>query len=234
MQYPVITVRERELGYRFMAAEAAWILSGDDKVATIEPFSKRIASFSDDGERFFGAYGPKVLGQLAYAAATLKEDVFSRRSVISIWRENPPTTKDYPCTLSLQFLVRPPFVHTVATMRSSDAWLGWPYDVFNFTMITVALLQVLREIGGPGYQLGSLTLTAGSQHLYEENFEAAKVAGMKPTELFQYRGLDPWEFKSPEHVISHLWSVARGEAVSATWLNELPHMAEVVKPRLVH
>ena len=62
MRYPVLTIAERKLSHRFMAAEAFWILSGDDTVAGIIPWNKRIAEFSDDGQTFFGAYGPKVVG----------------------------------------------------------------------------------------------------------------------------------------------------------------------------
>jgi hypothetical protein len=49
MDYPVVTIKNRKLGYKFMAAEAAWILSGDNRVATIEPYAKAIKQFSDDG-----------------------------------------------------------------------------------------------------------------------------------------------------------------------------------------
>lgn len=234
MQFPVITVAQRELGYKFMCAEAAWILAGRNDVATIKPFSKAIAKFSDDGETFFGAYGPKVTDQLPYCAATLKQDPYSRQAVINIWRENPKSTKDCPCTLSLQFILRQPFVHTVATMRSSDAWLGWPYDCFNFTMITVALLLILRELECPRYALGSLTLQAGSQHLYEENFEGAKVCAITPTPAFQYAPVNPWDFHEPAHLVRHLWSLAKGEAVSADWLRELPHVPKTMNSTVVH
>jgi len=87
MKSPVLTVRERKLGYKFMAAEAAWILSGDNRVATIEPYSKVIAQFSDDGERFFGSYGPKVVDQISYVVDKLIEDESTRHGLINIWRE---------------------------------------------------------------------------------------------------------------------------------------------------
>ena len=66
MTQPVITISERKLGYRFMAAEAAWIMSGDNRVATISPYSKAISNFSDDGILFFGAYGPRIRDQLGH------------------------------------------------------------------------------------------------------------------------------------------------------------------------
>lgn len=234
MAFPVVTVAQRELGYKFMCAEAAWILTGRNDVKTIVQFSKRIAQFSDDGETFFGAYGPKVLDQLPYCASVLREDPWSRRAVINIWREKPENTKDYPCTLSLQFLLRGPYAHTVATMRSSDAWLGWPYDVFNFTMVTVALLLMLRDLGAPRLALGSLTLQAGSQHLYEENFEGTKLCAATPTPAFQYAACNPWDFQEPAHLVRHLWSLAKGEAVSCGWLQELPHVPKSLNSAAVH
>ena len=173
---PVVTVAERQLGYRFLCAEAAWIMDGDDRVETIAPYSKEISRFSDDGVKFFGAYGPKILDQREYVISTLAADRSSRQAVISIWRENPPTTRDVPCTLTLQWLIRDTSLHCVASMRSSDAWLGIPYDGFNFSMLTLGLLLELRRRFPADWSpvdLGTITLQLGSSHLYEKNFEAA-------------------------------------------------------------
>ena len=54
MEYPIVTISERNLGYRFMPAEAAWILSGDNRVETIKPYSNSIADYSDDGVYLHG------------------------------------------------------------------------------------------------------------------------------------------------------------------------------------
>src|ERR1700741_864816 len=64
LQYPVIVEPLRKMGYRFMAASAAWMLTGDNRVETIRPYSSTIADFSDDGKTFFGAYGPKIRDQI--------------------------------------------------------------------------------------------------------------------------------------------------------------------------
>jgi hypothetical protein len=71
MNQPVITIKERGLGYKFMAAEAAWIMSGDNRVSTIAQFSKQISNFSDDGILFFGAYGPRIRDQLGHVTSSL-------------------------------------------------------------------------------------------------------------------------------------------------------------------
>lgn len=172
MTAPVVLSRARRLGRKFMFAEAAWILSGDNRVSTIASYSKKISDFSDDGIRFFGAYGPPLRDQLGHVVRALRADPESRQAVVTLWRPNPPVTKDLPCTVALQWLIREEQLHCVATMRSSDAWLGWPYDVFNFSTVSLAIwLELGRHFAPQG--LGNLYLTAGSQHLYERDANGA-------------------------------------------------------------
>lgn len=183
MRRPVLTVPNRDLSYKFMAAEAYWILTGDDRVETIAPYNKRIAEFSDDGIRFFGAYGPKVKDQLPYVVDALRRDASSRQAGLTIWRENPPRTKDVPCTVALFFNIRRGLLNVNAFMRSNDVWLGTPYDVFNFSMlghlVCARLNQypVLRSPSAPApapiIRPGRLYLTAASSHLYQQNWDAA-------------------------------------------------------------
>jgi len=206
MRYPMLNVAGRIEGkfHAFMLAEALWILKGDNRVESISYYSKMISKFSDDGRYFGGAYGPKIVDQLTYVVDKLIEDPDTRQAVINIWRENPRSTKDTPCTLSLQFLIRNGRLNCSATMRSSDAWLGWPFDVFNFSMISnfVNLLIQERVIKGgnkthlTNLKPGVLRLTAGSQHIYERNVE--KVAAILASDgvglasaAFQLEPADP-------------------------------------------
>jgi thymidylate synthase len=173
LNYPIVVEPLRNLGYRFMAAEAAWILSGDDRVATIKDYAKHIASFSDNGETFFGAYGPKIKAQLPFILDKLVEDQDTRQAVLTIWRESPPATKDVPCTVAVQWFIREGKLHCIDTMRSSDLWLGWPYDIFNFAMLSHYIRLCLRD-RGLEVGAGTLTLVAGSQHIYESNFNGVE------------------------------------------------------------
>lgn len=170
MNYPALVCPTRRPSYRFMAAEAFWILSGDDRVATIEPYNSNIARFSDDGERFFGAYGPHIVAQLPYVIRTLGEDRDTRQAYLRIWQDNPPPTKDVPCTLMLGWTIRGGEIHCHAFMRSSDVWLGVPYDVFNFSILSAYIRDQLAVMYGEVYPLGTLHLTAASSHLYDRNF----------------------------------------------------------------
>lgn len=173
MNQPVVTSRPK-LGHRFLAAEAWWILSGRNDVESIKTYSPHITSFSNDGLRFDGAYGPRIVDQLRYVVDTLWEDPESRQAVIEIWRPNPRPSKDIPCTIALQWVIRGGKLHCFDTMRSSDAWLGWPYDVFNFSMLSAYIALMLRDRSRKdplvrartAPSLGNLHLTAGSQHLY--------------------------------------------------------------------
>lgn len=172
---PVIYDAARKLSYRFMAAEALWILNGDYRVETIAPYNPNIAQFSDDGVTFFGAYGPRVISQLDHVVGALVADRDTRQAVISIWRPNPPKTKDVPCTVALAFNVRESALNVHAFMRSSDAWLGVPYDVFNFAMIGARVACAMNyESATPRLTLGRLYLTAVSSHLYAERFDDAE------------------------------------------------------------
>lgn len=173
---PVLTVPERGISYPFMAAEAYWIMSGDYRVETIEPYCPRIKKFSDDGETFFGAYGPKIVGQLQYVFHKLLEDRDTRQAGLTIWRENPPATKDMPCTVAVFFGIRENRLNAHVFMRSSDAWLGIPYDVFNFSMLTHLVCTALNGNGiNYGIEPGMLYLTAASSHLYERNWDGAEA-----------------------------------------------------------
>lgn len=182
MNYPIVNIPERKLNYRFMFAEAWWILSGSNRVADISQYMKGISQFSDNGITFRGAYGPKIVEQLDYIVETLAKEQNTRQAVLNIWRENPRSTKDYPCTLNMQWLIRDGKLNCITNMRSSDAWLGWVYDVFNFSMISNWILIALRKNHGIEIKLGNLYLTAGSQHLYFQNIEQAS------TILNTYRG----------------------------------------------
>lgn len=182
LEQPVVVAPTRRVSEKFLGAEAYWILSGDDRVETIAPFNKHIAQFSDDGERFFGAYGPKILDQLEYVVNKLVEDEDTRQAGLTLWRENPPTTKDVPCTIAMFFSIRDGRLNAHVYMRSSDVWLGVPYDVFNFSMVAMLVLCRLNTGRARAYagserariiEPGALYLTAASRHLYVRNQDEA-------------------------------------------------------------
>jgi thymidylate synthase len=122
-------------------------------------------------------------------------------------------------------------------MRSSDAWLGWVYDVFNFSCLSMWIVLALRQ-KGIDVKLGSLTLQAGSQHLYESNWDKvdkiiSKFAArhtMNDVESFEVAPVDLNQFNKPDDLVEYLKIIADlGKAPYTTneyainWLHELPH-----------
>jgi thymidylate synthase len=176
----------RGLSYRFMVAEWLWIAYGRDDVATIEKYNPYIAQFSDDGITFNGAYGRPVKAQWNIVLENLAGDPYTRQAVIDIFGGlRSRTSKDVPCTLSIQFFERFEKLEMTVTMRSSDVWLGLPYDVFTFTMLANKMAEQL------GIELGGLTLHLGSSHLYEvDRVKAHEVLSMPRVETVRSPVID--------------------------------------------
>lgn len=179
MNYPVVMSEPRKLSYIFMAAEAYWILGGDNTVAGLAPYNKHISQFSDDGITFAGAYGPPIGKQIDYVVTQLTKDNDTRQAVLTIWKPNPGPSKDIPCTVAMTFNIRGNKLNAHVFMRSSDAWLGIPYDFFSFSMVAAAVAFLVNQNNrytGPKLELGNLHWTGVSSHLYQEHYEAAHEA----------------------------------------------------------
>lgn len=168
MSRSLMTLKDRKLNYRFMFGEAWWIASGRNDVQSISSRMKAISNFSDNGYFFNGAYGPMIVDQLSYIIDSFSKDINTRQAVLTIWRPNPRDSKDFPCTLTMHFMLDEGKLNTFVTMRSSDIFLGWVYDVFNFSMVTLYLMYILKELHHipKETELGNLYLTANNQHAY--------------------------------------------------------------------
>lgn len=167
---PAIAAPGRDLNYRFMVAEFVWMLFGLDDVSVLARYNSKMADYSDDGLVLAGAYGPRIARHLPYVVRTLTQDPDSRQAVIPIFDDRATRpSKDVPCTLSLGFYLREGEVHVTAFMRSSDAWLGIPYDAFSFAMIGHVVAAAI------GARPGSVCITAGSQHMYDRDRAAVEA-----------------------------------------------------------
>ena len=178
MDHPIISIKERRLNYAFMLTEARWILEGDNQLAPLHAVNKQMQKFSDDGVTLSGAYGPRFVSQLDFVVNKLLEDPDTRQATLTLWTPNPRPSKDIPCTVAMDFKVRGGLLHAQVFMRSSDVWLGLPYDIFAFTCMAEQVRERLISQGGGNYkllELGTLYLTAASSHLYEEHWEKAAL-----------------------------------------------------------
>jgi thymidylate synthase len=186
----LLDVPARKLNVRFAVAEAIWMATGRSDLESLQRYNSVMKQFSDDGAFLTGAYGPHLRGGLARVIRKLKEDPNTRQAVLQIPRPQVYYTKDEPCTLSMQFIHRDGFLNCIVTMRSSDIWLGIPYDVFSFAFFQNCLAGQL------GMLRGWLSINAGSQHLYERDVdkvvELLHLAGVAGTlQMPSFDGFPP-------------------------------------------
>lgn len=155
--------------------ELCWYLAGSNSTDFIAYYLSRYRE-EDEGGSVHGAYGPRLLAyggfdQIAYVVERLKEDPSSRQAVIQLFDHDDVAAphKHVPCTCTFQFLVRGGRMLMLTHMRSNDAFIGLPHDMFAFTMIQEL---VARSVGVP---LGTYIHLVGSFHLYERDFKAAEA-----------------------------------------------------------
>lgn len=165
----ILVNSERDVNYRFMIAEWLWIQGGLDDVESLAQYNSVMRKFSDDGQILSGAYGPRLSSQWKYIKENLQKEA-SRQAVSTIWTPNPKDSKDIPCTISLHWMIRYETLHCTINMRSSDIWLGLPYDFFTFSQLTNYLSGEL------GVRMGSITMNLASSHLYLKDLQVAKKA----------------------------------------------------------
>lgn len=173
----IISVKERNINLGFNILEFLSIVAGDNTVKRLAELNPGIVQYSDDGEVFRGAYGPRLrnnaVDQFKQVIDKLKEDKDSRQAIMTIFdpKIDYVVTKDVPCTISFHFMIRNNKLNMNVYMRSNDAMLGHVIDVFVFTMIQELIANEL------GCELGEYYHFAGSFHLYEKDFEKAiKIA----------------------------------------------------------
>lgn len=171
----IMTNDIRKLSMRYAIGEMLWYMSANPSLSAIQHYTKAWDRMSDDRETVNSNYGYIVkeaynFNQYEYCKQLLTKDKNSRQAVIHIkvpknTLEHP--TKDLNCTVCLQFLIRENKLYCTTYMRSNDLWLGFPYDVFQFTCLQVRMAMEL------GLDIGTYTHIAGSLHLYARDFEKA-------------------------------------------------------------
>lgn len=154
--------------------ELLWILAGSNALDFIAHYISDYTKSSDDELTIHGAYGPRMFGrrpndQLARVISSLKSKPDSRQAVVQLFDRSDTLEyhSDIPCTCTMQFVIRDRQLHMLTSMRSNDAWLGLPHDVFAFTMIQELVARLLDV------KLGEYRHSVGSLHLYERDNEKA-------------------------------------------------------------
>lgn len=154
--------------------ELCWYLAQSNQ---LEFISYYITQYTDsaDGDVVIGGYGPRLfawkgLNQVNNVIETLRRKPDSRQAVIQLFdaTDLAESHNSVPCTCTLQFMLRNDTLHMLTSMRSNDAYIGLPHDVFCFTMLQEIVARTLSV------ELGIYKHAVGSLHLYDRNLDGSQ------------------------------------------------------------
>ena len=107
--------------------------------------------------------------QLLELIQNIKEDPYSRRHILSAWN---PGEIDLmalpPCHVMCQFYVNNGKLSCQMYQRSADMFLGVPFNIASYALLTHMIAQVCR------LDVGELIITIGDAHIYENHLEQVK------------------------------------------------------------
>jgi thymidylate synthase len=166
--------------------EFLWYLSKKNDLSFIGYYIPKYKKESLDGETIHGGYGPRLfnfrnkIDQVSNVINKLRSKPTSRKAVIQIFDAEDINSDhpEIPCTCTLQFIIRGGQLNMYVSMRSNDAFLGLPHDVFAFTMLQEVIAQSLDV------KLGWYKHSVCSLHLYKRHCDKARIylrEGHQPT-----------------------------------------------------
>jgi thymidylate synthase len=186
----------RKFSMSYACAEMLWYLSGTDDVEFIGHYAPSYVNYTEDGVHAWGSYGKRwatIPHQINLVHDILSLDPNSRQAIMTMYRVEDLIAvhgvgkKDIPCTLTLQFLLRENRLNLIANMRSNDAWLGLPYDIFCFTTLQRILADMLQV------KYGEYVHQSGSEHLYQKNWKQVEYTNVLFEECPKQVRLSDWQ-----------------------------------------
>jgi thymidylate synthase len=214
--FPIVTTKR--VPFRWVAEELLWFLSGDTNEknlsargvdiwaewATPEQTARFSREEGDLGEvygylwRSFGGDYPEMNGvdQMMRLIREIKTNPNSRRLIVTGW--NPETCDNValpPCHTLFQFKVESEkTLHCQLYQRSADAFLGVPFNISSYALLTHMIAHVCD------LEAGEFVHTFGDLHIYSNHLEQVElqlsrepfplpklIMHRKPDSIFEYR-----------------------------------------------
>lgn len=184
-------------------AETMWVLAGRNDIAWLARYLSRAPDYSDDGQTWHGAYGPRLrrwaghVDQLDNVRRLLNGDPASRRAVMSLFdpERDFADSKDIPCNNWLSWIAREGKLHLSVAIRSNDAMWG-------FSGVNAFEWSILQEVMAYWLSLdvGAARYFAHSFHLYDQHFKRARQIDEG------FHGLTPYDFGVGRAAFQTSWS----------------------------
>jgi thymidylate synthase len=177
--FPAVTTKK--LHFRSIFHELLWFLKGDTNVAYLRENKVTIWDEWADKRGDLGpVYGAqwrswrttdgRVVDQISQLVENLRTQPDSRRHVVSAWNVGELDRMALaPCHCLFQFYVANGRLSCQLYQRSADVFLGVPFNVASYALLTLMMAQVT------GLQPGDFVHTLGDAHLYLNHVQQADL-----------------------------------------------------------
>lgn len=176
-------------------AELLWVFAGRCELGWLLYFLPNAINYSDDGRTWGGSYGPRLRSlwgahrrDASVWHIRVRRGIDQIRNIVDIIHEDPATTqavmniysadkdqrllggtKDTPCTMYLQFLMREGRLHCICKIRSNDIlWGAYNINVVEWAFLQEIIASILNA------EMGSYMHNAGSFHYYMDKEDRIK------------------------------------------------------------
>jgi thymidylate synthase len=177
--FPLVTTKK--LHVKSIIYELLWFLRGDTNVKYLNEHGVSIwDEWADEAGDLGPVYGQQwrswpaadgeAIDQMAGVIAEIKRNPDSRRLIVSAW--NPAEVGKMalpPCHCLFQFYVADGRLSCQMYQRSADVFLGVPFNVASYALLTLMVAQVTE------LKPGEFVHTFGDAHLYLNHLEQARL-----------------------------------------------------------
>jgi thymidylate synthase len=138
----------------------------------------------------------KGFDQLNWVINEIKNNPHSRRLLVSAWNpKDIPLSALPPCHYSFQFYVEDNLLSCKLCMRSTDTFLGLPFNIASYSLLTIMVANMTN------LKPGKLFISFGDAHIYKNHIEKVKKLLLRPLRNFPTISIkkvpdkiEDWEF----------------------------------------
>ncbi len=212
--FPMLTTKK--VHFKSVVHELLWFLKGDTNIKYLQDNGVRIWNeWADENGDLGPVYGKQWrswekpngenVDQIKYVIDEIKNNPKSRRLVVNAWNAGELGEMALtPCHCLFQFYVRDGKLSCQLYQRSADVFLGVPFNIASYSLLTHMIAQVCD------LQPGHFVHTFGDVHLYSNHMEQAKLQlSRKPGKLPQIKlnekikNIDDFKYEDIELIDYH-------------------------------
>lgn len=177
--FPLLTTKK--INFKNVASELLWFLSAGRNIDFLHQHGNKIWDAWADGNgdlgRIYGVQWRKwrdrndSTDQIAELVQNIKDEPNSRRHLVSAWNVGEIDQMSLPpCHFAFQCYVKGNKLSLTALMRSADLFLGVPYNIASYALLTHLLARAT------GLEVGELVLDiTGDAHVYLNHIEQCET-----------------------------------------------------------